>query len=105
MTFRAVLAGVSDFGVSSGPSPNNNGTGECRFPAFFFDVLAEPCWNSHATGPVTFRTVRPVHFPGKFFAYETLRNRDSTPRPRQHALGCAVALRGHRLHPPLGASS
>ena len=49
------------------------------------------------------RTVRPAHFPGKICAYETLRNRHSTPGSRQHALSRAGPLRGHRLHPALGA--
>src|SRR5207244_6626864 len=85
------------------PSSNKNGTDGCRFPEFFFDVLAEESWNQYGTGPVTFRTVRPVHFPGKILAYETVRNRDTPPRPGQHAVGCAGALRVHRVHPALRA--
>src|SRR6266545_3078498 len=84
------------------PSSNKNGTGQCRFPTFFFDVLAEHTWNRIVSRPVTFRTVRPVHFPGKFFGYETLRNRHSQTCARQHALGGAGALRIHRVHPALG---
>ncbi len=54
------------------------------------------------SAPVTLRAVRPIHIPGKIFAHETLRNRHSTPRPRQHDLRRTGALRGHRLHPALG---
>src|SRR5438876_6496962 len=98
MTFRALLRPPAASVYVRVPHSAQERDEQCRFPAFCFDVLAAQTWNSRVARPVTFTSVRPVHFPGKTVAYETLRNRHSTPRPREHALGRAGALRGHRLH-------